>query len=111
MLLIQGLPSERILLSYDKAIPESVKAINGTCHRFVYLLTYSLSVPVGHDYNKNNLYFFHIFNVLSTPIAVWTIFVQSVKIVKKFCVVSYIVADTNKLISRNVYNDIHILRG
>ena len=27
---------------------------------------------------------------------------------KKFCVVSYIVADKHKLISRNVYNDIHI---
>ena len=48
---------------------------------------------------------------LSSPLAVWTIFFHTVKIVKKFCVVSYIVADTNKLISRNVYNDIHILRG
>ena len=28
---------------------------------------------------------------------------------KKFCVVLYIVADKNKLISRNVYNDIHFV--
>ena len=46
-----------------------------------------------------------------SPLAVWTFFVQTVKIVKRFCAVSYIVADKNKLISRNVYNDIHILRG
>ena len=42
--------------------------------------------------------------------AVLTIFVQTVKIVKKICVLSYIVADKNKLIPRNVYDDIHISR-
>ena len=38
-------------------------------------------------------------------------FCPSFKIVKKFCVVSYIVADKKKVISRNVYNDIHIPFG
>ena len=38
----------------------------------------------------------------------FTIFVHAVRIVKKFRVVSYIVADTNKLISRKMYNDIQI---
>ena len=36
-------------------------------------------------------------------------FVQTVKIMKKFFVVSYIVADKNKLISRNVYNDYFVV--
>ena len=36
---------------------------------------------------------FCIFNVLSTPIAVWTMAVFTVKIVKKFCVVSHKVVD------------------
>ena len=34
--------------------------------------------------------------------------VQTVKISKKFCVASYAVANKNKLIARDVNNDIHI---
>ena len=52
---------------------------------------------------------FHIFNILSTLLAVRTTIVlpvQTVRIMKKNCVVLYILADKNKLISRNVYNDI-----
>ena len=55
---------------------------------------------------------FPIFNVLSTPIevstmvvltlAVWTFFVHTFKIVKKFCVALYIVADKNKLILKGM---------